>query len=854
MKIHYSNDKMKLMFEVLKASCVIWILFGCQLGAARWDWDMRNIGSEDLLEEDAASGRPARQVSFENPDIPFWLRGVGAVFFLHEGGDFDISLYKRDENTLMLPTPLKAILLAPDRKPLYYFELPDDGLSMGSGVGPAIEKSVHLKDLPQGVYKLLVLVGNQRSGKAVRWGWRSNVSRYVIDPGGTQGRSGSKIPIQFGGIGQPGWIWFKPTQMDFMVRSKYITEVSSWDESQTVLNDQGQLNIEGATERRPMGVRLSAYRGSVAIEGVTYWEGERDGYYPRIGYWSPQKDSWFDMERLRWALLPHAQRAKRDSQGNHLATWTAHNPTDKAVRWKIEYETDENTEIIEGPEWIELVPEQQKIIHAVFRIVSGNHAELRCRIYDAEDSHLSDYSTVIMDSSQIMDSTEQDHPVVKLDPYVDLEREYGYKPEYPLREFHGHPDGRLFVRDIEGGNSDGFWIYDRGERYFWNLADFFNKEIPGFQQIVPRSTSIPTKTAFDAEGRLYSLFLVERKLNGDMERIYVLVYSQPGATVPAFSLLELGSWFAGSLDFEVSVDGSALLNPPVLAFHHKHEHVHGQWGSNHKVELMFPSWNEGKLVQGSVTQVTVNGIGMAQHSGGTTCLVTRDGVTYFVWGETSEPDSDDPGVPTWVAGFDRQSGAESFRHLVVYGAPKNDIHNSPALALTRENVLHVISGAHGRPFQHAYSKQPEKREEWSVPAAVLEPDLEGYPARQTYLGLVAGDNGDLHIVYRRGMRDQAFWDGEVYNALVYQRYTGETGWEAPVTLVRPPFPAYSVYYHKLSRMPGGGIVLFCGYRSAYRSYRSEYPGGSSGYPQMVIFSVDGGKSWSLLHEDQLSLL
>ena len=259
--------------------------------------------------------------------------------------------------------------------------------------------------------------------------------------------------------------------------------------------------------------------------------------------------------------------------------------------------------------------------------------------------------------------------------------------------------------------------------------------------------------------------------------------------------------------------------PPIVRFALTGSDPKLFWRRLHDLELFVPQFVDDRLVMGEPILISRKCIGLASHSGIPSSVVSRAGKVHVVWAEATEPDEKVPGVPTFVATYDRATGQLSQPALVGYGAPPNDIHNSPSITMDSQGYLHVLAGTHGKPFQYARSLQPNDASGGWTEAEPVGKDLP-----QTYIGLVCGPDDTLHLTYRLWRYGDPPHPLSHHATLAYQRKRPGQPWEAPRILIVPPFSEYSVYYHRLTIDPQGRLFLSYDYWSTYWFYRNDQSG------------------------------
>ena len=227
--------------------------------------------------------------------------------------------------------------------------------------------------------------------------------------------------------------------------------------------------------------------------------------------------------------------------------------------------------------------------------------------------------------------------------------------------------------------------------------------------------------------------------------------------------------------------------------------------------------------------VTTLGLTLLQCSGAASFAATHDGRSYFVY-STVVPRGTGY-TPTFAATYDEATNTVGPSTLVARSLPANDLHCTPGICMDSTGVLHVVTGAHGRPFKYAHSTAPLTTASWTRQISVLSSgyrsrttDADG-DGRQTYLSMVIGPDDVLHIACRQGRRNvDSHFRGQGYDALVHQSLApGATKWSQPDLIVvpphggvlavlpeadrRPPRPALRLLQLLLATGPAGDAVL-----------------------------------------------
>ena len=278
------------------------------------------------------------------------------------------------------------------------------------------------------------------------------------------------------------------------------------------------------------------------------------------------------------------------------------------------------------------------------------------------------------------------------------------------------------------------------------------------------------------------------------------------------------------------------------------------WRHVNDLELFLPKLTDGRVDLGEAILLSTLGIGISSHSGIPSAIVSREDRSHIIWGEATDPDGDEPGVPAYVATYDRTAsrllGEKAF---VGYGPPANDIHNTPSIVIDSEGYLHTLTGTHGQPFAYAKSLEPN-----TAHAGFSEPELVEEDLRSTYIGFVCDPDDTLHLVFRAWKTDGEYHPQSHYANLAYKRKRKGGNWEPMKRLAVAPFTEYSVWYHRLTIDRKGRLFVSFDYWSTYSFYRADYfgsipgrGGAQFGGRRKTIISVDGGDTWKLLETKDL---
>ena len=802
-------------------------------------------------EADRAAGAPSE------PEIALSIGGNGGVYFLAEAGELVVELQKRDRNRRGRQTELRAILVGPDRQVLQDVTIPDDGKPRGSGFGPAQRVRLSTKVQRKGVYALNVTTSQDRYGEEMVWGFHTNCPRYLIETSRGHKDERHQEPIVLAGSDRPADVCFLPrkgplamqiTNLPGSVEKLGVEKLGVEKlgvEKLTVFDGDGKLlatlpvqagqashTFDADVPRHaiPWRLHLPVGQATVHIDGVTRWD--TSDLYPNLSLWTLEPASYFPFSAYRWLLTPYSRKAYGQPGEQSEVTFYVHNNSgeEKTIRLELEFP--------DGPWPVELSQQRVALGSKGSREVTvrytvpaeGVTRVCHLRATPTEDPEFSTYSTLTVLAGVAPAAGLLSMPLV-LKPYQHENEQFGYLPDYPVEsQVYFDPENRPFVRTSTGIATR------RGGR--WAAIEFRKAVTRPDGSPDGRSFSVSSsKIAFDRQGGVYVLARSGRQ--------DVLLHSTDGgSTLVAYPI-------AGREDLSRAVDIEQFSGhnvpdgpPPIVRFTRTASDPQRIWRRIHDLELLLPEKTDAGLSLGEPILVSKQCIGLAAHSGIPSSVVSRGGKVHVAWAEATDPEADVPGVPTYVATYDRKTCTLGKPALVGYGPPPNDIHNSPSITIDSQGYLHVLAGTHGRPFPYARSLKPnDAHAGWSEPAAV------GEGLRQTYIGLVCGPDDTLHAVFRLWRSGTAFlaaggtepFPASHHGTLAYQRKRPGQPWEAPRVLISPPFSEYSVYYHRLTIDRRGRLFLSYDYWSTYWFYRNDH----RGRRRALLTSPDGGETWKL---------
>ena len=797
----------------------------------------RGTGALDsvlMAAERSAVAKPARDAG-RGPEIDLAIGGCGGAYFLAAPGELIVEVVKRDRNRRGARTELRAILVGPDRQVLQEATIPDDGQPPGKGLGPPQTVRLATRVERKGVYALNVTVSQDRYGDNMVWGLRTNCPRYLIETSRGHRDERHQEPLVFLNPGRPGDVCFLPRNGPLSIE---LINLPKGAEALPVYDGRGTLleTLRAGADGRashtfpakvhreaiPWRLHLPTQQATVHIDGVTRWE--RQETYSDLSLWTPDPASWFPFHQYRWILTPYSKIVYGRPAEQGKIAFLVHNNSDqrKTIKLGLEFPGARWPAGLSAEHLALGAKEAREVLVSYTVPAQGETRVCHLRAAPAEDPDFSTYSTLRVKAGEAPAARPLQVPIV-LKPYCHENEQFGYLPDYPVEsQMYFDQKNRPAVMTAGGVASwrDGRWTTTE-------LGTAVGSRTPPFEGQAFSMAS--TKIAFDRDGDMYLLAFAGR-------RAALLHSADGGKTFSAYPIPGRQDG-GGTLDIEVFTGHNVPDGPPpILRYTHTASDSRLFWRRIHDLELVLPKKANGRLSLGEPVLVSRRCIGLATHSGAPSSVVSRGDRVHVVWGEATEPDVKVPGVPAYVATYDRKSGTLGTPALVGYGAPPNDIHNSPTIALDSQGYLHVLAGTHGQPFPYARSLKPNTAEAgWTDPVPV------GKGLSQTYLGLVCGPDDTLHLVYRLWHSGQPPFPASHYATLAYQRKPPGKPWEAPRPLIVPPFSEYSVFYHRLTIDRLGKLLVSYDYWSTYWFYRTDHRGSR----RALLMSADGGKTWKL---------
>jgi hypothetical protein len=446
-------------------------------------------------------------------------------------------------------------------------------------------------------------------------------------------------------------------------------------------------------------------------------------------------------------------------------------------------------------------------------------------------------------------------PPIVIAPGGGLHEQFGYAPQFTRNLPTFDSAGTPYIRSRSADPDYTGFVHTWRDGEWWrlDLVAALRAAHPDYSGTEGSGGGPAARVVFDALDRAYTVVTV--RLRGDGVRNVLL-----------WSLDRCATWRAVDLpDGEVvpeSWSGHNLLDgPPPILVGRVTPRVNPDTGKLvRELWVTRPVFSGDDVVVPPPTLVSERSLSLGDGASTASPLATRGDTTWITYVETtSRPGR---GSPVKVVPYDRGTGTLGRSVLIAWSHPGNDGHAQPGIALDSLGYLHVIAGAHGRPFQYRRTLVPLTcYEGWSQLEEVCATGYRERPSgtpegRQTYLAYVIDAQDRLHIVFRQWRKNsETTFSGKLYGALSHQRRDPFTGWTQPHVVVVPPYHDYSIYAHALSLGGNGRLFIsascMAGDEGSARKAAVERwkQAGRDGPPpplylrRMVLVSADGGDSW-----------
>lgn len=769
----------------------------------------------------ALAGLAGWAVAAENPAMSelqssiLRFGGCGGVYFLAAPGELVVDLVKRDRRSER-PVSVRAALFAPDRA-----VLSDQWLPGGSASAPVQSLRLSTPVACPGIYGLMITAADDRYGTEMTWGFRTNCPQYLVETSRGHRDARHHEPIVLASPDRAGEVCFMPRRGAFSID---LAGLAADAGPVTCVTRDGQVlatfapGADGrashafpvAADRAlaPWRLRFPRFQAEVAIDGVTRWDSTDD--YAGLSLWTPEAASWFAFHDNRWLLTPYSRAVYAPPGSAQELAFRVHNnalsPSRVALALEFpagmaEFATLSATEVT-------LAPRQQDTVRLRLHIPPQGEG-WSCRLR-ATNGTVSTYSSITVRPGAAPAQAPLSIPLV-LSPFRHENEQFGYLPDYPL---DAQPYFDLANRPFIAGTA-----LHVGRDSAWTDAVLAGPDGAAVGSLRG------TKVAFDADNDAYAV----ATLGGAPALLHS---ADGGAHVAAYPIP--GN---GHIDIEnFSGHNVPAGPPPLVRITRTASDPKLIWRSLNDLALFLPEKRAGRIVVGEPILISRRCLGISDHSGIPSSLVSRGSRVHITWGEATDPQESVPGVPTYVATYDRDTRTLGQPVLVGYGPPANDVHNSPCITMDSQGFLHVLVGTHGRTFKYARSRQPDDSAGgWTPPEDV------GAGLSQTYVGLVCDRDDTLHLVFRLWQGHADRFPAGSYACLAHMRKPLGQPWSAPQPLIVAPFTDYSVYYHRLTIDRRGRLFLSYDYWSTYWFYRTDHVGNR----RALLMSPDAGRTWKL---------
>ena len=812
----------------------------------------------------------------DDRSMPWAIGGTGGVYLLVEPGELRIELFKRDRNVRgARGTVMRAILAGPDREVLADVTIPSTGGSTGHPPGPVQQQVLTASVQHAGVYALNLTTQGDRHGLNVEWAIRTNAAGWVVETsrGHRDERHREPIVLTDGSrradvnfLPRPGRFQIEveglpadsPPLMLYDEHGELVAQIPVAAQRSTSIRQYMGIGVsdqpEGSATHvvptdkkrgdRPWRLHFPQAQALLEIDGLTRWEsGDR---YRDHCVWTPEADSWFPWMEHRWLISPYQRTVyvPPDQQGQ--VTFVVHNNSPRRQTIELELEFPDDPWPLrfsdDSARRVTLDAGRRAEVDLVFPgPADGQRQVAYVRATPTQAPRMTTYATLTAVGGQSPVDQPLQLPLV-LQPYAHENRQFGYLPDYPVnQQVYFDLQNRPFV-------VDGSTLYHQADGR-WQPTDLRQAVVRTVPDGVAGAWSaVGSKVAFDSDNHVYLI-------GHSGTRAGLLHSADGGQTFTAYVIPgrenEPRTWDIEQFSGHNVPDGP----PPVVRLTRTHRDTDPRlrWRSTNDLELIVSDKTaDGHLQFHDPVRLTEAALSSSMHSGIPSMIVSRDDRVHVVWGEATDPSIDRdqiPGVPAYVATYDRQTRQLGEPVFMSFGPPPNDGHNTPSITMDRQGCLHVVVGTHGRPFQYLKSLEPnDAHGGWSEAIRTSQQDL-----RQTYVGLVCGADDSLHLVFRLWQSGQEHLDGGLWAALAYQTKPPGQDWGPVQILVAPPLSEYSIYYHRLTVDREGALLLSYDYWSTMWFYRNDQRGpvaaGSGrpgrGWGRTVLISPDNGRRWIL---------
>ncbi len=394
--------------------------------------------------------------------------------------------------------------------------------------------------------------------------------------------------------------------------------------------------------------------------------------------------------------------------------------------------------------------------------------------------------------------------------------------------YSAEPVKEAFIQTL---NSEGKWIA-------CSLSKVMKEKVPDWNDdsIYSGTFELFERVVFDTSGDAYTI--VKSKNNGNF-----LLHSKDG----------MENWEVFGLPNKISrIEMAASDRPPFILI------------IRSKLSIIAPQKN----IDGSLTNLDEillndmdsdeNNFGGPDHSGVSNQIVTLNNKTHVVFGSLTDVSEDPEGTPHYIVTYNHDDLTYTNPRLLGTTDSKDncpDNHNGRAIVADSQDYLHVVLGAHQKPFKYLVSANPNDSSEWKDAV-----EFSSSNCKETYVSLVIDKSDTLHLVSR-------MFDYDGYSLHYMRKRQNEKSWKDVGKLVVPEPIHYSIWYHKLTIDGFGRLFLAYFYYShnlngiEIRAYREKWPDeevpnkkegpkevskdDTNAHDPVILISSDSGDSWKI---------
>lgn len=742
------------------------------------------------------------------------LQHAGAIHFYVTSSNLEVNLHQKDATKNR--RGLTAVLTGPDGV------VHDEKVLLTSEnepIGTIQSATIQANDLREGVYTLFIISEYSRHLNEHTIAFSTNASLYMINSGAAHQDSERKEPIVFDGEDKPVSIFFKPNKSTFKIEATHLPVGSAplelWDGNnqliQTVQVNDGEA-ASTYTANNQSGIwelKLPTQKGQILIDGLNHNFPSDKKPFP---VWTTSREHYFDLEKVHWLIDPRrfARNVNPGEEGE--IEFTVYNNSSETTTVNLQ------TVAKQFPGTVQVTPEQLRLPPEATSTAKVNYHLSQNATPDTYPFHIlaSDATSSLRSFAlgELKLGQNNVQPVtlpIPLNIYEHNQPYFAYEPSFPQQN----------------------QIYFDSDNQPWVVTpDSLNVRIDNEWKNVPvapgQKVSFPSSViGFDHQGNIYTIANVAGKphllrTNKNFENY--LAPLPPGGTY----MIE--TWMGGQTTNHIPIVARYQRNPEKKQV--------AKWARVHDFQIFIPQFQNNSLDVGNPVLVSDNCVGMSAHSGIPSAVASEGDLVHLVWGETSDPQGDDPGVPNYTATYNRVTNTLSSPQFLAFSPPVNDVHNISSILIDSKGTRHVVVGAHGRPFQHL--KAAAGSNQWTPPVAISDID-------QTYVGAVLDQNDQIHLFFR-GWRRNVEFSNSLNAGLFYQSMRQDGTWNEPVLFATPGFNNYSIFYHRVTTNRQGRTYVSFTYWPTWTVYRDSFRAGMGPLQNRMVLYSDTGQEWFVLNE------